>query len=106
MSFIAACECNNHAESCTYNETVGYGVCDNCTHNTEGDNCDRCKVSFYRNPDVPHNDSNTCLGKFTVLATILCTTGTSIIISLRYNMIYACCDWSILLDMNGPLNLN
>ncbi|KAL9988631.1 hypothetical protein ACROYT_G003097 [Oculina patagonica] len=56
-----ACECNNHAESCSYNETVGYGVCDNCTDNTMGDRCDRCKVSFYRNADVPQSDPNTCL---------------------------------------------
>lgn len=65
--FIAACECNNHADSCTYNETKGYGVCDDCKDNTVGDKCDLCKVSFYRNAAVPQNDSNTCLGKFIVL---------------------------------------
>ena len=65
--FISACDCNNHAESCTYNETKGYGVCDDCKHNTIGDNCELCKVSFYRNSAVPKNDSNTCLGEFTVL---------------------------------------
>lgn len=65
--YVAACECNNHADSCTYNETKGYGVCDDCKHNTVGDNCELCKVSFYRNAAVPQNDSNTCLGKFTVL---------------------------------------
>ena len=65
---IAACECNSHADSCTYNETKGYGVCNDCKHNTIGDKCELCKVSFYRNVAVPRNDSNTCLGKFTTLA--------------------------------------
>lgn len=65
--YIAACECNNHADSCTYNETKGYGVCNDCKHNTIGDNCEFCKVSFYRNAAVPQNDSNTCLGEFTIL---------------------------------------
>ncbi|KAJ7348794.1 hypothetical protein OS493_039006, partial [Desmophyllum pertusum] len=56
-----ACECNSHAESCTYNETKGYGVCDDCQDNTMGDKCDLFKVSFYGNSAVPQHDSNTCL---------------------------------------------
>lgn len=68
--YIAACECNNHADSCTYNETKGYGVCNDCKHNTIGDNCELCKVSFYRNATVPQNDINTCLGKFTIFSSL------------------------------------
>lgn len=56
-----ACQCYNHADHCTYNETKGYGVCDNCTDNTYGDRCEFCKQSFYRNPAVSMDDANTCL---------------------------------------------
>lgn len=51
--FVTACECNNHSDSCSYNETKEYGVC----------KCDLCKDSFYRNATVPQKDSNICLGK-------------------------------------------
>ena len=70
--YVAACECNNHADSCTYNETKGYGVCNDCKHNTVGDNCELCKVSFYRNAAVPQNESNTCLGKLCFDKATLC----------------------------------
>ena len=27
---FSACECNSHADSCSYNETKGYGVWNDC----------------------------------------------------------------------------
>ena len=52
------CECNNHANSCVYNQTLdtspdsrtqgGGGVCINCQHNTTGRFCNVCKERFYR----------------------------------------------------------
>ena len=52
------CECNNHANSCVYNQTLdtspdsrtqgGGGVCIDCQHNTTGRFCNRCKERFYR----------------------------------------------------------
>ncbi|XP_015778783.1 PREDICTED: netrin-3-like [Acropora digitifera] len=59
--FFIACQCYNHSESCTYNATKGYGVCDNCTDNTYGDHCQLCQRSFYRNSAVLMTDSNACL---------------------------------------------
>ncbi|PFX13764.1 Laminin subunit gamma-1 [Stylophora pistillata] len=56
-----ACECNRHADSCSYNETKRYGVCNDCKHNTTGDKCELCMETFYRNPAVSQNASNTCL---------------------------------------------
>ncbi|XP_066933957.1 laminin subunit gamma-1-like [Clytia hemisphaerica] len=43
------CTCNNHASSCFYNAAKGVGVCQNCIHNTKGDECDECKSGFFRN---------------------------------------------------------
>ncbi|XP_069115040.1 basement membrane-specific heparan sulfate proteoglycan core protein-like isoform X2 [Argopecten irradians] len=37
------CDCNGHSSECNP-ET---GVCRNCQHSTEGDNCERCAVGFY-----------------------------------------------------------
>ncbi|KAK3701048.1 hypothetical protein QZH41_008153, partial [Actinostola sp. cb2023] len=62
-----ACGCNNHASSCHYNTTKGFGVCDNCVDNTAGDKCEQCKVEYYRNSFVWKNHSKTCLRKFELL---------------------------------------
>lgn len=64
------CNCNNHATSCHFdmevfvknNRTSG-GVCDNCLHNTEGNNCERCKKNFYRDTSVPIDSPFTCKRK-------------------------------------------
>ncbi|CAF0857038.1 unnamed protein product [Brachionus calyciflorus] len=61
------CNCNNHARSCSFNEelwkatnyTTG-GVCDDCMDNTEGNNCEKCKENFWRDPLKPIDDINTC----------------------------------------------
>ena len=47
-----ACECNNHAEDCIYNATLGAGVCENCDENTQGTQCQECRPFFYTPPGV------------------------------------------------------
>ena len=52
------CECNEHASSCVYNQSLdtspnsrtqgGGGVCVDCQHNTTGRFCETCKERFYR----------------------------------------------------------
>ncbi|XP_077569166.1 usherin [Stigmatopora nigra] len=52
------CQCHGHANSCHYDAQAddqptkqylgGGGVCDNCTHNTMGRNCELCVNGFYR----------------------------------------------------------
>ncbi|XP_061735051.1 usherin isoform X2 [Nerophis ophidion] len=52
------CQCHGHAHSCHYEAQVddqpaeqylgGGGVCDNCTHNTTGKNCEQCISGFFR----------------------------------------------------------
>ena len=68
---LIECNCNNHADSCTYNEYVyqanldkgiigSGGVCNNCTHNTEGRQCDSCIIMYYQDPELPLNATEIC----------------------------------------------
>uniref|UniRef100_A0A0K0EC03 Laminin subunit beta-1 n=2 Tax=Strongyloides stercoralis TaxID=6248 RepID=A0A0K0EC03_STRER len=61
------CECNNHAYSCHFDQTVyeasnmtSGGVCDNCQHNTMGKNCEECKPYYYRDITEPYTSPYTC----------------------------------------------
>lgn len=56
-----ACECNDHAESCSFSAEKGTGVCNMCMHNTGGDNCGRCQFTYYRNTSALLNDENVCV---------------------------------------------
>ncbi|NXL99122.1 LAMB3 protein, partial [Tyrannus savana] len=60
------CDCNGHSASChfdpeLYRATGGAsgGVCDDCQHNTEGNNCERCKPNYFRNQqqDLAHPEA-------------------------------------------------
>uniref|UniRef100_A0A0N5BQ59 Basement membrane proteoglycan n=1 Tax=Strongyloides papillosus TaxID=174720 RepID=A0A0N5BQ59_STREA len=42
LGICERCECHGHATECDKE----HGVCLNCQHNTEGDNCERCKPGF------------------------------------------------------------
>ncbi|XP_069798376.1 laminin subunit beta-3-like isoform X2 [Narcine bancroftii] len=51
------CNCNNHSQKCHFDAEVyrasgrtSGGVCDDCQHNTMGNNCELCKPPFYQNP--------------------------------------------------------
>ncbi|RWS26450.1 Laminin subunit alpha-2-like protein, partial [Leptotrombidium deliense] len=46
------CDCNNHSESCD----PFTGKCSTCLHNTEGDDCGRCKKGFYGNARIGKPD--------------------------------------------------
>ncbi|XP_021372607.1 basement membrane-specific heparan sulfate proteoglycan core protein-like isoform X2 [Mizuhopecten yessoensis] len=48
------CDCNGHSGECSP-ET---GVCRNCQHSTEGDNCERCAAGFYG--DATRGSPNDC----------------------------------------------
>ncbi|XP_059850021.1 multiple epidermal growth factor-like domains protein 9 isoform X1 [Hypanus sabinus] len=48
------CQCNNLSLMCDSRA----GVCLNCTGNTEGVNCERCKESYYRKPQA--NSTSAC----------------------------------------------
>ncbi|XP_063394216.1 laminin subunit alpha [Cydia fagiglandana] len=56
------CNCHNHSTECVFDSLIdeqrlsldihgryeGGGVCQNCQHNTDGINCNKCKPTFYR----------------------------------------------------------
>ncbi|XP_042655975.1 laminin subunit beta-3 [Tyto alba] len=57
------CNCNGHSASCHFDPELyrasggaSGGVCDDCQHNTEGNNCERCKTNYFRNQrqDLAH----------------------------------------------------
>ncbi|XP_067585203.1 laminin subunit beta-3 isoform X2 [Pseudorca crassidens] len=62
------CDCNGHSETCHFDPAVFAasqgahgGVCDNCQHHTEGKNCERCQLHYFRNrrPGAPIQE--TCI---------------------------------------------
>ncbi|KAF7271317.1 hypothetical protein GWI33_015789 [Rhynchophorus ferrugineus] len=68
------CNCFQHSTECVYDPEVdrkklsldisgkyeGGGVCQNCKHNTEGINCNKCKPKFYRPYDKYWNETDVC----------------------------------------------
>ncbi|XP_054000952.1 laminin subunit beta-1 isoform X1 [Hylaeus anthracinus] len=57
------CNCNNHSSSCHFDVAVyersgrvSGGVCDDCQHNTRGQNCEQCKPFYYHDvtKDISH----------------------------------------------------
>ncbi|KAM6044565.1 laminin subunit beta-3 isoform 2-T2 [Chlamydotis macqueenii] len=60
------CNCNGHSTSCHFDPELfrasggtSGGVCDNCQHNTEGHNCERCRTNYFRNQqqDLAHPEA-------------------------------------------------
>ncbi|CAK9803904.1 Laminin subunit beta-1 [Anthophora quadrimaculata] len=61
-----SCNCNNHTTSCHFDEAVykrsgrvSGGVCDDCQHNTRGQNCEQCKPFYYHDvtKDISHPEA-------------------------------------------------
>lgn len=62
------CDCNGHSETCHFDpaefatsQGAHGGVCDNCRDHTEGKNCERCQLHYFRNrrPGAPVQE--TCI---------------------------------------------
>lgn len=65
---FSGCDCNGHSETCHFDPAVFTssqgahgGVCDNCRDHTEGKNCERCQLHYFRNrrPGAPIEE--TCI---------------------------------------------
>ncbi|XP_026331928.1 laminin subunit alpha isoform X2 [Hyposmocoma kahamanoa] len=68
------CNCHNHTTKCVFDPEVdakrlsldihgryeGGGVCQDCQHNTEGINCNKCKPKYYRPYDKSWNEIDVC----------------------------------------------
>jgi len=50
------CQCYGHAESCTYDPFLDKGICQSCSNNTAGIECEFCEMGFYRELDAPLTD--------------------------------------------------
>ncbi|NXC37050.1 LAMB3 protein, partial [Campylorhamphus procurvoides] len=62
------CNCNGHSSLCHFDPElyqasggVSGGVCDDCQHNTEGNNCERCKSNYFRNQKQDLTHPEACL---------------------------------------------
>lgn len=67
------CNCNNHTTSCHFDEAVyersgrvSGGVCDDCQHNTRGQNCEQCKPFYYHDMTKDISDLEACQRKFSI----------------------------------------
>lgn len=53
------CQCNGHAESCSYDAFLDKGICQSCSNHTAGNECEFCESGHYRELDAPL--TNPCL---------------------------------------------
>ena len=58
LSLSPECDCNDLADSCVYDESLGYGRCENCKRNTAGPKCEWCRDNFFRL--TPSDDCQAC----------------------------------------------
>ncbi|KAH8324869.1 hypothetical protein KR074_009874 [Drosophila pseudoananassae] len=47
------CQCNGHAESCTYDPFLDKGICQDCSNHTAGNECEFCEAGFFRELGAP-----------------------------------------------------
>ncbi|XP_076587965.1 netrin-G2 isoform X1 [Chaetodon auriga] len=55
------CECNGHSNRCSYIDFINVVTCVSCKHNTRGQNCQYCRLGYYRNSSLALDDENICV---------------------------------------------
>ncbi|XP_016325695.1 netrin-G2 isoform X1 [Sinocyclocheilus anshuiensis] len=55
------CECNGHSNRCSYIDFLNIVTCVSCKHNTRGQNCEHCRMGFYKNTSAEPDDENVCI---------------------------------------------
>ncbi|XP_059379158.1 mucin-2-like isoform X2 [Carassius carassius] len=55
------CECNGHSNRCSYIDFINIVTCVSCKHNTRGQNCQHCRLGYFRNASAELDDENVCI---------------------------------------------
>ncbi|XP_076860234.1 netrin-G2 isoform X2 [Brachyhypopomus gauderio] len=55
------CECYGHSNRCSYIDFINIVTCVSCKHNTRGQNCQHCRLGFFRNASAELDDENVCI---------------------------------------------
>ena len=77
---IVACNCHGHSDHCYFDKEVaerkesldihgnydGGGVCINCQHNTDDNNCEKCKYGYFRPEGIPVNSLWACQREYCI----------------------------------------
>ncbi|XP_061585587.1 uncharacterized protein ntng2a isoform X3 [Cololabis saira] len=55
------CECNAHSNRCSYIDFINVVTCVSCKHNTRGQNCQFCRLGYYRNASLQLDHEDVCI---------------------------------------------
>ncbi|CAL8326521.1 unnamed protein product [Boreogadus saida] len=55
------CECYGHSNRCSYIEYLNIVTCVSCKHNTRGQNCQHCRLGYFRNASAELDDEGVCV---------------------------------------------
>ncbi|KAK1801051.1 hypothetical protein P4O66_022758 [Electrophorus voltai] len=55
------CECYGHSNRCSYIDFINIVTCVSCKHNTRGQNCQHCRLGYFRNASAELDDENVCI---------------------------------------------
>ncbi|XP_077944084.1 uncharacterized protein ntng2b isoform X5 [Gasterosteus aculeatus] len=55
------CECYGHSNRCSYIDYLNIVTCVSCKHNTRGQNCQHCRLGYFRNASAELDDESVCV---------------------------------------------
>ncbi|XP_010875456.2 netrin-G2 isoform X3 [Esox lucius] len=58
---LGNCECYGHSNRCSYIDFINIVTCVSCKHNTRGQNCQYCRLGYFRNISAELDDENVCI---------------------------------------------
>ncbi|XP_023663690.1 netrin-G2 isoform X2 [Paramormyrops kingsleyae] len=60
-STLGNCECYGHSNRCSYIDFLNIVTCVSCKHNTRGQNCQHCRLGYFRNASAELDDESVCI---------------------------------------------